>query len=113
MPLGSSINASAVSAASDKFPSHSLMEKAQTILVVDPETDFLDWVQHQLGTPTTRVITATKADDGFKIFCRETPDLLITETHLFPSSGQDLLVKVKQRYPNAIPVLTSSFGPTP
>ena len=40
------------------------MEKPQTILVVDPETDFLDWVQHQLATPTTRVMTATKADDA-------------------------------------------------
>jgi two-component system nitrogen regulation response regulator GlnG len=88
------------------------MDKAQTILIVDPETDFLDWVQHQLGTPTTRVITATKADDGYKIFCREAPDLLITETHLSPFSGQDLLVKVKQRDPNAIVVLTSGFGTT-
>ncbi len=88
------------------------MEKSQTILVVDPETDFLDWVQHQLTTPTTRVITATKGDDAFKIYTREHPDLLITETHLSPFSGQDLLVKVKQRDPNAIVVLTSAFGTT-
>ncbi len=88
------------------------MEKSQTILVVDPETDFLDWVQHQLATPTTRVITATKGDDAFKIYTREHPDLLITETHLSPFSGQDLLVKVKQRDPNAIVVLTSAFGTT-
>jgi len=88
------------------------MEKAQTILIVDPETDFLEWVQHQLGTPTTRVITATKADEAFKIFCREEPDLLITETHLSPFSGQELLIKVKQREPNAIVVLTSGFGTT-
>ena len=88
------------------------MEKSQTILVVDPETDFLDWVQHQLGTPTTRVITATKSDDAFKIYNREHPDLLITETHLAPFSGLDLLVKVKQRDPNAIVVLTSAFGTT-
>ena len=88
------------------------MENAQTILVVDPETDFLDSVQYQLGTPTTRVITATKADDGYKIFCRESPDLLITETHLSPFSGQDLLVRVKQRDPNAVVVLTSGFGTT-
>jgi len=88
------------------------MEKAQTILVVDPETDFLDWVQYQLATPTTRVITATKADDGYKIFCRESPDLLISETHLSPFSGQELLVRVKQRDPNAVVVLTSGFGTT-
>src|SRR6201985_168404 len=88
------------------------MEKAQTILIVDPETDFLDWVQHQLGTPTTRVIAATKADDGFKIFCRENPDLLITETHLSPFSGLELLMKVRQRNSNAMVVLTSAFGTT-
>jgi two-component system nitrogen regulation response regulator GlnG len=88
------------------------MENAQTILVVDPETDFLDWVQYQLATPTTRVITATTADDGFKVFCRESPALLISETHLSPFSGQDLLVKVKQRDPNAVVVLTSGFGTT-
>jgi len=88
------------------------MENAQTILVVDPETDFLDWVQYQLATPTTRVITATKADDGYKLFCRESPDLLITETHLSPFTGQELLVRVKQRDPNAIVVLTSGFGTT-
>ena len=88
------------------------MEKLQTILVVDPETDFLDWVQHQLGTTTTRVITATKSDEAYKIFCREDPDVLLTETHLSPFSGQELLVKVRQRDPNAIVILMSGFGTT-
>ena len=88
------------------------MEKSQIILVVDPETDFLEWVRHQLATPTTRVITAATGDAGFKIFCRESPDLLITETHLSPFSGLELLVKVRQRDPNAIVVLTSAFGTT-
>ena len=53
------------------------MEKGQTILIVDPETDFLEWAQHQLQTGTTRVLTATTADEGYKVFCREDPDLLI------------------------------------
>ena len=88
------------------------MEKAQTILIVDPETDFLEWVQHQLETPTTRVMTATNAEEGYKTFCREDPDLLIAETHLAPFSGMELLVKVRQRDPNAIVVLTSAFGTT-
>src|SRR5436190_684681 len=88
------------------------MDKPQTILVVDPETDFLDWVQHQLATPTTRVITASSGDVGFKIFCREAPDLLVTETRLSPFSGLELLVKARQRDPNAIVVLTSGFGTT-
>ena len=88
------------------------MDKPQTLLVIDPETDFLDWVQHQLGTATTRVITATKSDEGFKIFCRESPDVVLCETHLSPYSGQELLVKLRQRDPNATVVLMSGFGTT-
>jgi DNA-binding NtrC family response regulator len=88
------------------------MEKSQTILVVDPETDFLEWAQHQLTTATTRVLTSSNADEAYKVFCRESPDLLITETHLSPFSGQELLVKVRLREPNAIVVLTSQFGTT-
>jgi DNA-binding NtrC family response regulator len=88
------------------------MENRQCILIVDADTDFVEWMQHQLETPTTRVTTATNADDGYKAFCRENPDLLITETHLAPFSGMELLVKVRQRTPNAIVVLTSAFGTT-
>ena len=88
------------------------METKQSILVVDPDTDFLAWVQHQLGTASTRVITATKSDEAFKIFSREDPDVLLTETHLLPFSGQELLVKVRQRDPNAIVILMSGFGTT-
>ena len=88
------------------------MDKPQTILVVDPETDFLEWVQHQLGSATTKVITATTSDQGFQAFCREMPDVLLAETRLSPFSGLDLLVKVRQRDPNAVVVLMSGFGTT-
>ncbi len=84
----------------------------QTILIVDPETDFLEWAQNQLRTPTTRVLTETQSDAAYKMYCAESPDLLITETHLNPSSGLDLLAKVRQRDPNAMVILTSAFGTT-
>ena len=88
------------------------MDKAQTILIVDPESDFLEWAQRQLETPSTRVLTASAGDEAFKRYCRDEPDLLITETHLSPFSGLELLVKVRQRNPNAVVVLTSQFGTT-
>jgi len=88
------------------------LDKPQTILVVDPDTDFLDWIHRQLATPTTRVITAATADDGFKLWNREEPDVVISETHLSPFSGTELLVKMRQRNANAIVVLISQFGTT-
>src|SRR5215472_2296394 len=84
----------------------------QTILLVDPETDFLEWAQNQLKTPTTRVITSTTADEGYKIYVAENPDLLISETHLMPFSGLELLARVRQRDSNAIVILMSAFGTT-
>src|SRR5438093_7560171 len=88
------------------------MDATQTILAVDSETDFLEWIQHQLETPTTRVITATASDDAFKTYREEQPDLLICETHLTPFSGMELLAKVRHSDPNAVVILTSAFGTT-
>jgi len=88
------------------------MEKSQTILVVDPETDFLDWVRKQLETPQIRVLTTTASDEAYRLYCQEEPDLLITETHLQPYSGLELLVKARQRDSNAMVILTSAFGTT-
>jgi two-component system nitrogen regulation response regulator GlnG len=88
------------------------MEKSQTILVVDPDTDFLDWIRRQLATVSTRVITTTTADEAFKLWSREEPDVVISETHLSPFSGMELLVKMRGRNPNATVVLISQFGTT-
>ncbi len=84
----------------------------QTIVIVDPEVDFLEWAVHQLATPTTRVLTATRSDEAYKLYCGQDADLLISETHLQPQTGLELLAKVRQKDPNAMVVLTSAFGTT-
>lgn len=88
------------------------MDKAQTILIVDPDTDWLKWAHNQLATPSTRVLLATKSDDALNLYGREHPDLLITDTHLMPFSGIELLIKVRQRDPNATVILISAWGTT-
>jgi DNA-binding NtrC family response regulator len=89
-----------------------MIEKTQTILVVDPDADFLAWVRKQLETPSTRVIASTHSDEAYRLYCQEDPDLLITDTHLQPFSGLELLVKARQRDPNAMVILTSAYGTT-
>jgi nitrogen regulation protein NR(I) len=92
--------------------SHKEERFMQTILIVDPETDFVEWAKGQLETPTTRALTATAADDAYRIYTSEGPDLLISETHLMPFSGLELLARVRQVDPNAIVILMSAFGTT-
>ncbi len=84
----------------------------QTIVIVDPEVDFLEWAAHQLETPSTRVLTAGRADEAYKLYFAQEADLLITETHVQPFSGLELLAKVRLKDPNAMVVLTSAFGTT-
>ena len=63
----------------------------QTILLVDQETDFLDWAKHLLESTGTRVLTETSADSAYKSFCMETPELVMAELNLSPFSGIELL----------------------
>jgi Nif-specific regulatory protein len=82
----------------------------QTILIVDRETDFLDWAKHQLETDEVRVLTETASDAAFRTFGIENPDLVLAEMHLHPSSGLELLARIRKHSPNAMVILTSTYG---
>ena len=84
----------------------------QTVLVVDSETDFLDWVRQQLKVSGVRVITETSATNAFKIFCLEKPDLVIAEMKPRQAGGLDLLAKIRGESSNAMVIIISAFGTT-
>ena len=88
------------------------MAKGQTVLVVDPETDFLAWAVKHLNAAELRVLSATRADEALTIFTRESPDLVIADTHLVPFTGQELLTRIRDRDSNAFVLLVSQFGTT-
>lgn len=88
------------------------MAKQQTILLVDRETDFLDWAQHQLQNATARVLTETSADAAYKTFCLEEPSVVLAEMNLNPFSGLELLARIRKHSPNAMVIITSAFGTT-
>jgi len=84
----------------------------QTVLVVDSDTDFLDWVRLQLKASSVRVITETNSNNAFKIFCLEKPDLVIAEMQLRPIGGLDLLARIRSESSNALVIIISAFGTT-
>ena len=84
----------------------------QTVLVVDSETDFLDWVRQQLKASGVRVITETSATTAFKIFCLEKPDLVIAEMKPRQAGGLDLLAKIRSESSNAMVIIISAIGTT-
>jgi DNA-binding NtrC family response regulator len=88
------------------------MAAKQTVLVVDPDADFLDWARNQLGADDVRVITAETSEDAFKLFCAESPLIVITEMRLGTHSGLELLARLRKRDPNALVIITGALGTT-
>ena len=88
------------------------MARLQTILIADPDSDFLEWASHQLSSPNTRVITSMDSEETYRLYLREKPDVLMVETHLSPMGGKELTARIRQRDSNAIIVITSAFGTT-
>ena len=88
------------------------MPSTQTVLVVDPDPEFLQWAVHQLATGDVRVITAENSEDAFKLFSTENPTVVITEMHLGNHSGLELLARLRKRDPNALVVINGALGTT-
>ena len=88
------------------------MAKDQTVLIIDADIDFLAWAVKQLTATEVRVLSATRADEALKTFIRESPDLVIADTHLEPFTGQELLTRIRERDSNAFVLLISQFGTT-
>jgi DNA-binding NtrC family response regulator len=86
--------------------------KQQSVLIVDRETDFLAWAEHQIAATGVSVLTAASADEAYRIFCEKEPDLVFTEMNLAPDTGQELLMRVRKHSPNAMVIVTSAFGTT-
>ena len=82
----------------------------QTILLVDRETDFLEWAKHQLEATGTRVLCEATADAAYKTFSLESPDLVMAEMNLHPFSGVELLGRIRKHSPNAMVIIVSAFS---
>ena len=86
--------------------------RMQHVLIIDPETDFLEWAQRHLATDRVGVATAATADEGLKIFTSLKPDLVISEFHLKPVNGIEVLKRLRQQDPQVMVVLATAFPPT-
>jgi DNA-binding NtrC family response regulator len=84
----------------------------QHLLIIDPESDFLEWAQRHLTTEHVQVETAVNAEEGMKKFLALKPDLVIAEYHLKPVNGIELLKRLRQQDPLIMVVLCTSFPPT-
>jgi DNA-binding NtrC family response regulator len=84
----------------------------QNLLIIDPESDFLDWAKRYLTTAHVTVTTAATAEEGLKVFATLKPDLVFLEYHLKPENGVEILKRLRQQDPQVLVVLCTAWPPT-
>ena len=70
-------------------------EKLSVLIVEDtvPMLKLVSSVLDALGIGT--IYTAAEGEEGFELFCRENPDIVITDWHMKPTSGIDLVKQIR------------------
>ena len=72
-------------------------EKLNVLIVEDtvPMRKLVISVLDTLGIGT--IYTATNGENGYDLYCKENPDIIITDWHMIPTSGIELVDKIRNR----------------
>lgn len=81
----------------------------QTILVVDPEEDFIEWAREHLAAPSVKIIGTTSSEEALAISKESPADVVLTELRMSPLNGMQLLQGLRQQDPNAMVILSTGF----
>lgn len=81
-----------------------------TILIVDDEKNTRDGLQSFLSALDYDVLTAENAEEGWKIYKEEKPDLILSDIRMPGQQGVDFLEKVIADNPHALFILMTAYG---
>lgn len=88
----------------------SLLE--QTILLIDPEIEYLDWATKHLQAKGLQILRSDTADKALKILKKTRVDLLISSLEVQPFDGMELLSRVMAEFPGTLVILVGGFPTT-
>lgn len=67
-----------------------------SVLVVEDTIPMLKLVSSVLDTlGVGNILTAANGEEGFNVFCSENPDIVITDWHMQPINGIELVQKIR------------------
>ena len=81
-----------------------------TILIVDDEKNTRDGLQSFLTNLDYEVFTAENAEQGWKIYKEQKPDLIISDIRMPGQQGVDFLERVKADNANTLFILMTAYG---
>lgn len=86
------------------------MIKKQTILVVDDDELFLEYIQRALTSENYNVITAHSGKEGLDILGKQQVSVVISEYKIPLMSGLEFLEKVRIIYPDILTIMVTDHA---
>jgi DNA-binding NtrC family response regulator len=83
-----------------------------TLLLVDPDLDFLDWASKHLLADKVRVLRCDNAANAVKVVEKTEVGVVVAAMELEPFDGMELLGRVLQASPQTLVILTAGFPST-
>ena len=83
-----------------------------TLLLVDPDLDFLDWATKHLAANNLRILRCDNAANAIKIVEKTAIGLVVAAMELEPFDGMELLRRILQQSPQTLVILTAGFPTT-
>ena len=85
----------------------------RTMLVIDDEPLILDCFRYLFPPSEVKLLTATTASEGMRLFSEHRPDVVIVDIRLPDMTGYELLLKLQEIMDPVPLVLMTGFGYDP
>ena len=83
-----------------------------TLLLVDPDLDFLDWATKHLFANNLRILRCDNASNALKVVEKTEVSVIVAAMELEPFDGMELLGRIMQQSPKTLVILTAGFPTT-
>ena len=83
-----------------------------TLLLIDPDLDFLDWATKHLAANNLRILRCDNAANALKVVEKTCIGVVVAAMELDPFDGMELLGRILQQSPQTLVILTAGFPTT-
>jgi len=83
-----------------------------TLLLVDPDLDFLDWATKHLFANNLRILRCDNGSNALKVIEKTEVSVIVAAMELEPFDGMELLGRIMQQSPKTLVILTAGFPTT-
>lgn len=84
----------------------------ETLLLVDPDLDFLEWASRHLAAKNLRILRCDNAANAVKVVEKTSVGVIVAALDMEPFDGMELIGRVRETSPHTLVVLTAGFPNT-